>query len=251
MLGSRVNDLLVEAFSDILETSFTAQMEEDLDKVEDGEVNWVKLLERFYGPFKVDLAKAQVHMKDLKREEIPTEHTCEKCGKGMVIKWGRNGEFLACSGYPDCKNTKEFKRADDGAIVIVQPTAVATDEKCELCGSPMVVKRGRFGEFLACSRYPECKGTRPISLGVDCPKCGAFLTEKRSKRGKVFYGCSNYSKTGCDFVSWDRPVAEPCPKCGAKFLLKKETRKGPRLRCHKEDCGYVQEPEGLAEGDAA
>ena len=250
MLGTKVNDLLVVAFPDVLDIGFTAQMEEDLDKVEDGDVNWVKLLERFWVPFKKVLDKAELNMKDLKREEIPTEHTCEKCGSPMVIKFGRNGEFLACSGYPECKNTKEFRRGDAGEIIIVLPTAVASDEKCEKCGSPMVVKRGRFGEFLACSTYPECKGTKPISLGVDCPKCGGFLTEKRSKRGKTFFGCSNYSKTACDFVTWDRPVAEPCPKCGAKFLVKKESRKGSRVRCIKEGCGYAQEPEA-AEEDAA
>ncbi len=249
-LGTKVNDLLVESFPDILDVTFTAGMEDDLDKVEEGEVNWVKLLERFYQPFKSDLAKASVEMRDLKREEIPTEHKCEKCGSTMVIKWGRNGEFLACSGYPDCKNTKEFVRNPDGTITIApEPT---TDEKCEVCGAPMLVKRGRFGEFLACSRYPECKATRPISLGVACPKgCGGFLTEKRSRRGKVFYGCSNYTKTGCDFVSWDRPIPEPCPKCGAPFLVKRENRRGARIRCLKEGCGYIVEPSTVAEGDAA
>ena len=107
----------------------------------------------------------------------------------------------------------------------------------------MVVKRGRFGEFLACSRYPECKTTKPISLGVDCPKpgCTGFLTEKRSKRGKPFYGCSNYSKTQCDFVSWDRPVKEPCPECGAKFLLQKYTKRGPKQHCATPNCKYVHD----------
>jgi DNA topoisomerase-1 len=217
--------------------------------VEDGEADWQKLLGRFYVPFKNDLDHADEHMRDLKREEIATEHVCEKCGKPMVIKWGRNGEFLACTGYPECKNTKEFVRNDDGTITIVLPTATATDEKCDKCGSPMVVKRGRFGEFLACSTYPECKGTKPITLGIKCPKCGTGeLGEKRSRKGKVFYGCSNYSKTQCDFVLWDRPVKDPCPQCGAAFLVKKETRRGPKLRCVKEGCGYVLEPQG-GEGD--
>jgi DNA topoisomerase-1 len=253
VLGTKVNDLLVGSFPDILDVAFTAGMEEDLDKVEDGEVDWVKLLERFYRPFKLDLDNAHTHMKDLKREEIPTEHKCEKCGSTMVIKWGRNGEFLACSGYPECKNTKEFARNADGTVAIVLPSTT-TDEKCESCGSQMVVKRGRFGEFLACSRYPECKSTKPISLGVDCPKgCGGFLTEKRSKRGKVFFGCSNYTKTGCDFVSWDRPIAEPCPSCGAPFLVRKESRRsGSRVRCIREGCGYAAlPPQPHAEGDAA
>jgi DNA topoisomerase-1 len=241
-LGTKVNDLLVESFPDILDVTFTAQMEDGLDQVEDGHADWKRLLTDFYSPFKVDLEKAVVNMRDLKREEIPTEHTCEKCGSPMVIKWGRNGEFLACSGYPECKNTREFTRREDGSVEIApQPT---TDEKCETCGAPMLVKRGRFGEFLACSRYPECKTTRPISLGVMCPKpgCGGFLTEKRSRRGKVFYGCANYSKTQCDFVLWDRPIAEKCPRCGAPFLVKRDKRReGARIRCVVDGCGYSQE----------
>jgi DNA topoisomerase-1 len=253
-LGTKVNDLLVESFPDILDVTFTAQMEDGLDQVEDGAADWKRLLTDFYSPFKVDLEKAVVHMRDLKREEIPTEHKCEKCGSPMVIKWGRNGEFLACSAYPECKNTREFRRREDGTIEIAeQPT---TDEKCETCGAPMLVKRGRFGEFLACSRYPECKTTRPISLGVTCPKpgCGGFLTEKRSRRGKVFYGCSNYAKTQCDFVLWDRPIPEKCPRCSAPFLVKRERRGGGRIRCIVDGCGYSQDtgaPEPASTGDAA
>jgi DNA topoisomerase-1 len=250
-LGSLVNELLVGSFPDILDVDFTAKMEEDLDRVEDGAVDWIELLKRFYKPFKVDLEKATVQMRDVKREEIPTDHKCEKCGSMMVIKWGRNGSFLACSGYPECKNTKEFVRKEDGTIQVVQEKK--TDQKCDVCGADMAFKRGRFGEFLACSRYPECKTTRPISLGVDCPRpgCGGFLTEKRSRRGKVFFGCSNYSKTGCDFVLWDRPIPEPCPQCKAPFLVKRENRKGSRVRCVTEGCGYAQTAEEPAEEGAA
>src|SRR5204863_5601699 len=133
--------------------------------------------------------------------------------------------------HPECKNTKEFIKRPDGSIEVVKEQPV--DQKCAVCQADMVRKRGRFGEFLACSRYPDCKTTRPISLGVDCPKpgCGGFLTEKRSRRGKVFYGCSNYAKTKCDFVLWDRPIPEPCPQCKAAFLVKRERRAGGRIRC--------------------
>ena len=254
-LGTKVNDLLVESFPDILDVTFTASMEEGLDGVEEGQRDWVKLLGDFYAPFKIDLEKAAVHMRDLKREEIPTDFKCEKCSSPMVIKWGRNGEFLACSGYPDCKNTKEFLRKEDGTIEIApEPT---TDEKCDTCGAPMLVKRGRFGEFLACSRYPDCKTTRPISLGVACPRpnCGGFLTEKRSRRGKVFFGCSNYAKSGCDFVSWDWPVPTKCPQCGAPFLVKRENRRGGgRTRCIADGCGYTENPpeeQGGAAGESS
>jgi DNA topoisomerase-1 len=248
-LGVMVNGLLVKSFPAIVSTDFTAQMEERLDEVEEGRQEWVGLLKEFYGPFKIDLDKAKVEMKDVKREEIPTEHSCEKCGKNMVIKWGRNGHFLACSGYPECRNTKEFTRGLDGSITVVNTTR-ETDEKCTTCGSPMIIRRGRFGEFQACSRYPECKTTSPISIGVMCPKpgCGGYLTEKRSRRGKVFFGCANYSKTKCDFVSWDRPVNRPCPTCNAPFLVEKVSKSGVRIRCIAEGCGYTIDKE---DADAA
>ncbi len=260
LLGTKVNDLLVESFPGVLDATFTAQMEEGLDQVEEGTADWRKLLGDFYTPFKVELEHAAKHMRDLKREETPTDFKCEKCQSTMVIKWGRNGEFLACSAYPECKSTKEFIRNTDGTIGLKPETT--TNEVCPACTKPMVVKRGRFGEFIACSGYPECKTTRPISLGVTCPRpnCGGFVTEKRSRRGKVFYGCSNYAKTQCDFVAWDKPVPQKCPQCGAAFLVKKESRKGTRLRCIAEGCGYseggveaseVEAGDAVKEGDAA
>jgi DNA topoisomerase-1 len=238
-LGGLVNGLLVESFPDIVDVGFTAGMESGLDKVEEGETDWHKLLHDFYGPFKADLAKAEVEMRDVKREETPTDFRCEKCGSPMVIKWGRNGSFLACKAYPECKSTKEFVRRGDGTIEIVPEKT--TNEKCPTCTADMKVKRGRFGEFLACSRYPDCKTTMPISLGVACPRpnCGGYITQKRSKRGKPFYGCSNYSKTQCDFVLWDRPVPEKCPRCEAPFVVKRETKRGSTLRCVQEGCGWL------------
>jgi DNA topoisomerase-1 len=238
-LGVVVNGLLVKSFPDILNTDFTAQMEERLDEVEEGAADWIKLLRDFYVPFERDLTRAKVEMRDIKREEEPTLEVCEKCGKPMVIKWGRNGHFLACSGYPECRNTKEYTRNPDGSLTVL-PTTRPSDQTCPTCGSPMVVRRGRFGEFLACSRYPDCKTTSPISLGVACPKpnCGGYLTEKRSKRGKVFFGCSNYAKSKCDFVSWDRPIPKPCPQCGAVFIVQKVSRSGARLRCIAVGCGW-------------
>ncbi len=251
-LGVVVNGLLVKSFPEIVSSDFTAQMEEQLDQVEEGAVDWVKLLRDFYGPFAKDLARAKVEMRDLKREEEPTEEVCEKCGKPMVIKWGRNGYFLACSGYPECRNTKEYTRNADGTLT-VQPATRPSDQICPNCGSPMVIRRGRFGEFLACSRYPDCKTTSAISLGVACPRpgCGGYLTEKRSRRGKVFFGCSNYSKTKCDFVSWDRPLAKPCPQCGAAFVVQKVSRASVRLRCLAQGCGWTAEPDAEADAQAA
>ncbi len=230
-LGVIVNGLLVESFPKIVDATFTARMEADLDHVEDGTADWRALLAQFYGPFKDDLERAKAEMRDVKREEIPTDLVCEKCGKPMVVKWGRNGRFLACQGYPECRNTKEAIQNDEGKWEAMP--AQTTDEVCETCGAPMTVKRGRFGSFLACTRYPDCKTTKPISLGVKCPRegCGGFLAEKRSRRGKPFFGCSNWQKKACDFVSWDRPIPQPCPSCQAKFVVKKENKRGVILRC--------------------
>ena len=146
----------------------------------------------------------------------------------MVIKWGRNGSFLACQGYPECRNTMEVVKNLDGTWEKVPPQT--TDEVCETCGAPMTIKRGRFGSFLACTRYPDCKTTKPISLGVKCPKpgCGGFIAEKRSRRGKPFYGCSNWAKKQCDFVAWDKPIPQPCPVCNAKFVA----QEGDQARHH-------------------
>jgi DNA topoisomerase I len=252
-LGVMVNGLLVKSFPDIVSSDFTAQMEEQLDKVEEGEADWVKILKSFYLPFKGEVETAKKEMRNVKAEEQKTDEVCEKCGSPMVIKWGRNGHFLACSGYPECRNTKEYRKNADGSLTVV-PTTRPSDQKCPTCGAEMVIRRGRFGEFLACTKYPECKTTAPMSLGVDCPKpdCGGYLTEKRSKRGKVFFGCSNYQRTKCDFVSWDRPIPQPCPKCGAKFLLQKVSKTGTRLYCNdREGCGYTVdagEPGEVASG---
>jgi len=239
-LGEVVTDLLCASFPDVLNVEFTAHMEEDLDKIEDGEMGWVEVLREFYAPFKIDLARAEEHMPDLKRQEEPTDLVCDRCGKMMVKRWGKNGRFLACSGYPECRNTRDFTEQNGNTLLVEVPT---TDEKCPKCGSAMVIKRGRFGEFLACSRFPDCKTTLPISLGVLCPQpdCDGFLTARRSRRGKPFYGCSNFAKTGCRFVVWDRPIPEPCPACGAPFVVRKEGRGQSRLRCVRPGCVWAEE----------
>jgi DNA topoisomerase-1 len=248
-LGILVTDELVKSFPREMDVAFTAGMEEKLDEIEEGTAGWQAVLSDFYAGFKEDLAKAEVHMRDVKRQEIATDLVCEKCGKPMVIKWGRMGEFLACSGYPDCRNTMNFRR-EEGRIVPQKEEEIRTDEKCPTCASPMIVKRGRFGRFLACSRYPECKTTRPLSIGVSCPKgCGGYVSEKRSKRGRTFYGCSSYPN--CDFVSWDRPRNEACPTCGSAWLLEKfSKRDGAFIACPNRECGYRRAREGEPTGPA-
>jgi DNA topoisomerase I len=252
-LGFLVTDLLVESFPDVLNVEFTADMEDQLDAIEDGKEHWLEAMRRFWGPFAKDLDRAAVEMRDVKREERPTGLTCEKCQKPMVIKWGRRGEFLACSGYPDCKNTKNFTRDDDGTIRPVEPET--TDEKCEKCGKPMQVRFGRFGKFLGCSGYPECRNMQPIHkpvpTGVTCLQCGTGeMMERRSRRGKTFYSCNRYPE--CQFVAWDKPIATPCPKCGAGFITEKVMKRyGTVRRCVKDECGWQQQVDTGDGGDYA
>jgi DNA topoisomerase-1 len=250
-LGFLVTDLLVEAFPDVLNVEFTAGMENDLDRIEEGQEHWVDAMRRFWEPFSRDLEKAHVEMRDVKREERPTDLKCEKCGQPMIIKWGRRGEFLACRGYPECKNTKNFTRADDGTITPAE--AEMTDEVCEKCGRPMQVRFGRFGKFLGCSGYPECRNIqpmhKPVPTGIGCIGCGTGqMMERRSRRGKIFYSCSRYPD--CQFVAWDKPVPEPCPQCGAAFVTEKITKRyGTIRRCAREGCGW-QEQVDAGEGVA-
>jgi DNA topoisomerase-1 len=235
-LGEVVTGLLVEAFPDLMEVEFTAQMEESLDEIEEGDRKWVETVRDYYGRFVKDLKRAHRNMDDFKKGK-PTDETCPTCGEGKLLeRWGRFGRFLACERYPDCKYTRNV---GDNAPVEPQPAGM----DCPTCGKPMVFKEGRFGRFIACSGYPECKTTRPITIGVPCPQegCGGELTERRSKRGKLYYGCANYPT--CRFVVWQRPIAGACPKCGAPFLLARQNRGKRFLACWREGCDYRREAE--------
>ncbi|MBI4530721.1 MAG: topoisomerase DNA-binding C4 zinc finger domain-containing protein, partial [Candidatus Latescibacteria bacterium] len=223
-LGLTVNDLLISSFPDIFNVEFTAKMESDLDRIETGEDHWVNVVQTFYGPFQQDLQTVTERSRTLKQAlQQVTDEMCDLCGRPMVVKWGRNGKFMACSGYPVCRNTKPLEQL---------PQVPPHQQTCDKCGSPMQVKSGRYGPFLACSNYPTCQNTQPISLGVPCPVdgCGGKIVEKRTKRGKTFYGCSRYPS--CRYATWDRPVDQPCPSCGAPFLLSKQDH----LKCPK--CQY-------------
>jgi DNA topoisomerase-1 len=229
-LGCLVNDLLVVNFPDILDVEFTAQMEENLDKIEDGEKGWVETLKEFYIPFQKDLEMAKVSMRDVKREQIPTDALCERCGSKMVKRWGKRGYFLACSSYPKCSYTREVEETAENKM--------ETDARCEKCGNPMVVKNGKFGRFLACSNYPACKFTQPLETGVQCPQdgCGGTIVERRTRKGKTFYSCTNYPK--CTFALWDKPIPEKCPQCDFPFLVEKQGKGGLIKRCPQKQCGY-------------
>ncbi|MBI5902716.1 MAG: type I DNA topoisomerase [Deltaproteobacteria bacterium] len=203
-LGFLVTDMLIISFPEILDVEFTAHMEEELDLIEEGKVPWRRAMQEFYDPFKDSLEKARKDMKNVKAEETPTDILCEKCSKMMVIKWGRKGKFLACSGYPECKNTKDFTIDEHGKVTAVARVAEITTTPCPKCGKLMAVKSGRFGKFLACSDYPACKTTLPYSTGIPCPNDdGGTLVERRTKKGRVFFSCSNYPK--CDYATWELP----------------------------------------------
>jgi DNA topoisomerase I len=240
--GRTVNDFLMKGFPDLINVDFTSQMEEELDEVEEGSKPWVAAIRDFYEPFSRDMENAKTIPGPKDTVEPPTDIPCEKCGRMMEIKWGRNGKFLACPGYkedPPCKNTQNFEKLSDGTIKIVPKLELTTDEKCEKCGSPMVVKTGRFGKFIACSAYPECKTTKPLALGVKCPSpgCGGDLVQKRTRKGRSFFACSRYPQ--CEYALWDRPINKTCPTCSAPFLIEKVSKQAGRsVQCRNEDCGY-------------
>ncbi len=292
-LGKTVNDLLIQGgFADLFNEAYTARMEEELDSVEEGKLKWTDALHEFYGKFSSDLVKFTKYTKDLKDEETPTDEVCLKCEtKGMVLKWGRFGKyfkclncgasrdaepkagsnggangtdsaaggeevaepeacelcgkqmqlkrgrfgpFLGCTGYPECRNIRKIAKSG-----VAAPAPVPLDEKCPMDGAQLVKRFGRYGEFISCSNYPKCKYIKQESTGVKCsrPGCEGDLVVKKSKRGKLFYGCGTYPD--CDRVYWDKPVLETCPNCNAPFLLEKTTKKQGTFRhCANEECGY-------------
>jgi DNA topoisomerase-1 len=287
--GEVVLELLVSSFQELFDYEYTARMEDHLDRIESGRERWKQAMRDFYNRFSSKLLIAEKEMRDLKTEAIETDEVCDKCGSKMVIKWGKFGRFMACSGYPKCRNTREIAKArgwDEST------TPKPEEIQCEKCGKPMVLKRGRFGEFMACSGYPECRNTKKIvksaqdvtvkqdipldekcpscgkklaikhgrfgeftacsdyptckyiklkSTGVRCGKegCSGEIVERKSKRGKTFYGCSNYPD--CDFVLWNKPLPDPCPVCNCPFTLMKTTKRSGTIRfCNREDCNFKE-----------
>ena len=213
-LGSTVSDLLAQFFTDIMNPDFTAQMEEKLDEVSQGERDWIPMLEEFYGPFAQELLNANENMPRVKPDDEATDEVCENCGLPMVIKTGRFGRFMACTGYPQCRTTRQIK--EEGSEAVADEPV---NEVCEQCGKSMVLKTGRYGKFIACSNYPTCKNTHPMKTGVACPTCGGDLVERGSRRG-LFFGCSNYPD--CKFTSNRRPLSEPCPECQGLMVVSRD-----------------------------
>ncbi|MBZ5614137.1 MAG: type I DNA topoisomerase [Acidobacteriia bacterium] len=299
-IGMVVTDLLVENFKDIFDFQYTARLEEELDEIEEGKQTGNDALTEFYQKFSKDLRYAEKHMENIKRMEKPTDEKCELCGAPLVIKWGKHGSFYACSTYdkenPDsCKFTKENPiNLPDLDSADMQETA--QEEYCENCGRVMVLKRGRFGQFMACTGYPDCKTTRRLDqgkkvpdipldetcplckrnlilrhgrygeftscsgypdckyvkqnfIGVKCPECKeGELVEKRARKGNTFYGCGNYPK--CKFTSAAKPVAEKCPDCGHEYLVERIRKDGTVIACLNKDCDYERPFEEGAAGAA-
>jgi len=287
-IGLVVTDLLVENFPDIFDVQYTARLEEELDEIEEGKEKWTDTLGEFYKKFEKDLRYAQKHMENIKRMEKPTDEKCERCGSPLVIKWGKHGsfyacssydkddpnsctftkenpinlpdldsaelqettqeeycencgrvmvlkrgrfgQFMACTGYPDCKTTR---RLDQGKKV----PDIPLDETCPKCGRNLMIRHGRYGEFTACSGYPDCKYVKQNFIGVKCPLCKeGELVEKRARKGNTFYGCANYPK--CKFTSANRPLPEKCPSCGNEYLVEKTLKSGPVIACANKECEY-------------
>ncbi|HEY8768559.1 MAG TPA: type I DNA topoisomerase [Dehalococcoidia bacterium] len=214
-LGVVVNDLLVEHFPNFVDAGFTAGMEEELDEVASGERQWQPVVREMYDPLEAALTTATL---EAKKQVEETTELCPECGAPMIIRWGRRGRFLACTRFPECRGTSSLEGEEP------QEQPQQTDEPCPECGAPMLIRSGRFGKFLACSRYPECKGRKPLvkSLGVKCPKDQGELVERRTKRGRTFYGCANYPK--CDFTTWSRPLETPCLNCGGLVVAEKDNK---------------------------
>ncbi len=294
-LGMVVTDLLVESFDDLFDVKYTARMEEELDEIEEGKLEWRTAMADFYGRFEKDLEHAARNMTDIKRMERPTDLICEKCGNPMVIKWGKHGSFIACKGYPECSNTRELtvdlpdidnanlgeqdeteycencgrpmvlKKGRFGQFFACsgypdckttkqiggeQRKDVALEEKCPQCGNNLVKKHGRYGEFVACSNYPTCKYVKQKTIGVPCPNCSqGEVVERRSKRGRTFYGCNRYPE--CDFVAWGKPIPEKCPECGSSYLIEKYLKSGPVAQCPNAECKYKHPLEVVAEPSVA
>jgi DNA topoisomerase-1 len=281
-LGTVVTDLLLESFGDIFDVLYTARLEGELDDIEDGKIDWRAAMAEFYEKFSADLERAAVQMTDIKRMEKPTDFICDKCGKAMVIKWGRHGSFIACTGYPECTSTRELPTTASEDL-----GEQGEDEYCPNCGRPMVLKKGRFGQFMACTGYPDCKTTRQLgqtekqadvkldelcpqcsknlvtksgrfgeftacsdyptckyvkqkTVGVKCPDCHeGDIIERRSKRGKTFYGCNKYPK--CEFVAWGKPIDRKCPECGSNHLIEKFLKAGVFAQCPNKECKFKEQ----------
>ncbi len=255
-LGKIVNKMLQGSFNDVINEGYTASLEEELDKIEEGSMDWKQAIGEFDEKFTRDLALAGETMPNVKKDGVPTGELCPEDGAPLVMRFGRYGAFIACTNYPTCKYTRNVDTGTEEEAPAEGASEAQAEEipPCEQCGKPMALRRSRFGTFYGCTGYPECKNLRrtgpapaaPKPTGVPCAECGkGEMVEKRSRRGKIFYSCSRYPD--CKNALWNKPVAKPCPSCGAQFLMEKTTKRhGTQLVCNTEGCGYVEAVEPAA-----
>ncbi|MCM2264655.1 MAG: type I DNA topoisomerase [Desulfuromonadales bacterium] len=244
-IGMVVSDHLSRHFERYVDYNFTAGLEEELDQVARGEKQWKQLLGEFWGPFKTRLDQK---MQEVAQGEATTEVTdelCPECNRPLAVKLGKRGKFIACTGFKEgCKYTRPLAKEGETAAEAAEP--VFSEEKCEKCQAPMLIKDGRYGKYLACSAYPACKNIQPLvkpkGTGVACPECKeGELTEKKSRYGKIFYSCNRYPK--CKYAVWDPPVAEACPKCAHPVTVNKTTKRdGAYRKCPQDGCGWSTLP---------
>jgi DNA topoisomerase-1 len=229
-VGKVVTDLLVKHFPEIVDVGFTAKMEEELDDIAEGKLRWVDVLDVFYGPFE-RLVEKNEH--EIQRFEEDIDELCPLCPEQgrepgqLIVKLGRNGKFIGCKNYPECRYTRPV----DGEA---RPEPELLDEKCPECGKPLTRKFGRYGPFIGCSGYPDCRYIKKEEkkTGVKCPECGeGELIVKRTRKGKTFYGCNRYPE--CEFAVWQRPSPEPCPTCGSLMVIQ------PKGAAKCTSCGTV------------
>ena len=242
-LGELTTNIMRNNFQDIVNYGFTAKMEEDFDEIEDGKIDYISILDKFYAGFKASLEAAEVNIgkEEIVVPDTEIDYLCENCGKKLVVKNGRFGKFAACPSYPECKFTMPLDKSGNIVKKEEQAEVQKTDIKCDLCGEFMVIRKGRFGSFYACSNYPKCKNTKPINAemeDVSCPACGGKILKKRGKNKMYFYSCDKYPD--CKFSVWDMPVKEKCPKCGSIMFHKKGK---DYVYCYNKTCGYQEKRE--------
>lgn len=248
-VGRIVNKFLTEYFHQYVDYDFTAQLEDQLDAVSRGEKDWVPVMHSFWTPFKtlVDETEKNVQRKDVTQELL--DEQCPKCGKQLTIRLGRRGRFIGCSGYPDCDYTRNVESTEQSPA---ETPEVVEGRTCPECNSPLVLRTGKYGKFIGCSSYPECRHIEPLEKPADtqvaCPECKqGTLLKRKSRYGKIFYSCSRYPD--CKYAVWNEPVAEPCPQCQWPILTIKTTkRRGTEKVCPRKECGYS---EPIADADSA
>lgn len=237
-LGRAVSDMLSKNLPDIINVSFTANMEEQLDKIENGDVKRDAVLNEFYEKFRKDLI--EFGGKDISKKSMQSNLKCPECKKDLYIRFGKTGNFLGCSGYPECKFTSNFERDESGVIKLTSASSQAqtVDMACPKCGKPLIKRMGKFGPFIACSGYPECKYIHQEKLSTPCPQCGGNLVKRRWKGGS-FWGCAGYPN--CKFAIFGEVVEKPCPKCSNPFMVVTKDKEGNVTHtCSKKECGHKE-----------